>query len=398
MIRFLRLTFFLFAVTILFISCNQDPTSVGSELISQNEKITFQELDSYQANIFQKSVNYQDKFKFGLSNVVLMGKNSFEEASILMRYRFYLPDSLLAYVTTGKYVVKSATMTMIPRYLLGDKSAPLDFSVYQVRSDWSPNGFDKDSIPHLTYDATDVSSGTTINDTLIKFNLRTDVVTQWLRFLADTNSTSIPKNFGLLIKPKLSTQKIIGFYTANASSSTNETVLKVEFERPSIRTDTVNISPFFHIYYLTGQAPQQVNNLTFQGGIGLKGTVFFNLNTLPKNIIVNKAYLEMNVDTTSTFDGSPSSDSLFAQILADSTTRKLTKDSTVVTILSKKDKIYTGDIAWMVQKWQNGESNQGILLSLWDEYATAARIAFYGSQNPNKALRPKLKIIYMQKK
>lgn len=396
MIRFLRLAFYLFAVAILIVSCSQDPTSVGSELISQNEKIAFQEIDSYQANIFQKSANYQDKFKFGLSNVVLMGKNSFEEASILMRYRIYLTDSLLALVKSGKYVVKSATMKMIPRYLLGNKSAPLDFSVFQVRSDWSPKGFDRDSIPRLAYDPTDVSAGVTINDTLVKFNLSTDVVTQWLKYLADSNSA--PKNFGLLIKPKLSTQKIIGFYTANASSSSNETVLKIEFERPSIRKDTVNISPFFHIYYLTGQVPQQNSNLTFQGGIGLKGTVFFNLNTLPKNIIVNKAYLEMNVDTTSTLDGNPSSDSLFAQILADSTTKKLTRDSTIVTVLSKKNKIYTGDIAWMVQKWQNGESNQGILLSLWDEFSSAARIAFYGSQNPNKALRPKLKIIYMQKK
>ena len=396
MIRFFRLAIFLFAITILFFSCSQDPTSVGSELVSQNEKITFQEFDSYQGNVLQKSVNFQDKFKFGLSHVVLMGKNSFAEASVLMRYHIYLPDSLLAYATTGKYIVKSATMTMIPRYLLGDKTAPLDFSVYQVKSDWSPNGFDRDSIPNLLYDPTDVSAGTTVNDTLVTFNLRTDIVTQWLRFLADSNST--PKNYGLLIKAKPSTQKIIGFYAANAGSSNNETVLKIIFERPSIRKDSLGISPFFHIYYLTGQVPQQVNNITFQGGIGLKGTLFFDTSTLPRNIIINKAYLELNVDSTSTIDGNPSSDSLFAQILADSTTRKLTGDSTVVTVLAKKDKIYSGDIAWMVQKWLNGESNQGILVSLWDEFASAARISFYGSKYANKALRPKLKIIYMQKK
>jgi len=396
LIRFLKLAFYLFAVIILIVSCSQDPTSVGSELISQNEKIAFQELDSYQANVFQKSVNYQDKFKFGLSNVVLMGKNSFAESSILMRYHIYLPDSILALVKSGQYVVKSATMKMIPRYLLGDKTATLDFSVFQVRSDWSPVGFDRDSIPSLVYDPVDVSSGLTVNDTLVKFNLKNDVVTQWLKYSADSNSA--PKNFGILLKPKLSSQKIVGFNSAIASSSTNETVLTVELERPSIRKDTLGISPFFHIYYLTGQVPQQNSNLTFQGGIGLKGTLFFDLSSLPKNIIVNKAYLELNVDTTSTLDGNPSSDSLFAQILADSTTRKLTRDSSVVTVLAKKDKIYTGDIAWMVQKWQNGESNQGILLSLWDEYASAARIAFFGSKDPNKALRPKLKIIYMQKK
>lgn len=392
----MKLAFYLCMATILIVSCSQDPTSVGSELIAQNEKISFQELDSYQTNIFQKSVNYQDKFKFGLSNVVLIGKNSFAESSILMRYHIYLPDSLLALVKSGKYFVRSATVKMIPRYLLGNKTANLDFSVYQVRSNWSPIGFDRDSIPNLIYDPVDVSSGLTVNDTLIKFNLNNDVVTQWLNNAADSNSA--PKNFGLLLKPKQSAQKIVGFHSTVTSSTTNETVLSVVLERPSIRKDTLGVSPFFHIYYLTGQVPQQNSNLTFQGGIGLKGTLFFDLNSLPKNIIVNKAYVELNVDTTSTLDGNPSSDSLFAQLLADSTTKKLTRDSSVVTVLAKKDKIYTGDIAWMVQKWQNGESNQGILLSLWDEYSSAARIAFYGSKNPNKAIRPKLKIIYMQKK
>ena len=396
MIRFLRLAFCLFTITVLIVSCNQDPTSIGSELISQNGKIAFQQFDSYQENIYQKSVNYQDIIKFGASNEVLIGKNSYAEASILMRYIVYLPDSLLALVKSGQYNVKSATMSMVPRYLLGDKTAALNFSVYQVRSDWSPTGFDRDSIPNLVYDHVDVSSGLAITDTLVTFNLRNDVVTEWLKHSAD--STSAPKNFGLLLKPNPSTQKIIGFHTANTLSTTNETILSVVLERPSIRLDTINATPYFHIHYLTGELPPQSNNFVLEGGIGLKGTIFFDLSTLPKNIIVNKAILELNLNTTATVDGVPSSDSLYAQILADSTTKKFTADSSVITVLSKNNNIYSGNIAWMVQKWQKGDSNQGILVSLLDEYESAARIAFYGSKDPNKALRPKLKIIYMQKK
>ena len=395
MIRFLRLAFYLFAVTFLIVSCSQDPTSVGSELISQNEKINFQELDSYQSNIFQKSKNYQDKIKFGSSYVVLLGKNSYAEASVLMRYHIYMPDSLYAMVASGQYNVKSATMTMIPSYLLGEKTAPVDFSVFQVKSDWSPVGFDRDSIPNLVYDPVDVSSGSIISDTLITFNLNNDVVTQWLKYSADSNS--VPKNFGLLLKPKSTSQKIIGFYSADASSSTNETVLSVILERPSIRLDTVGVSPFLHMYYLTGSPPPVSNNFTLQGGIGLKGTIFFDVSTLPKNIIVNKAILELNRDSTATVDSDPSSDSLFVQMLSDSTTKAL-KDSSVITILSKKGNIYSGDVAWIVQRWAQGDANQGMLLSLWDEFSSASRIAFYGSNDPNKALRPKLKIIYMQKK
>lgn len=392
----MKISFIIFAVTIVIVSCSQDPTSVGSELISQNEKITFQQFDSYQANVSQQSGNYQKNLKFGLSPVVLMGKNSYAEASILMRYHIYLPDTLLALVKSGQYNVKSATMNMIPRYLLGDKTAALDFSVYQVRNDWSPVGFDKDSIPNLVYDHVDVSSGLTVNDTLITFNLKNDVVTEWLKYSADSNSA--PKNFGLLFKPKSSTQKLVGFHTANTLSFTNETILSFILERPSIREDTVGVSPYYHMYYLTGSLPPQSNNLVLQGGIGLKGTVFFDLSTLPKNIIVDKAILELNLNPTATVDGVPSSDSVFAQMLADSTTKKFTADSSVVVMLSKSANIYSGNIAWMVQKWIKGDSNQGMLVSLYDEYASAARIAFYGSNDPNKALRPKLKIIYMQKK
>jgi hypothetical protein len=42
-------------------------------------------------------------------------------------------------------------------------------------------------------------------------------------------------------------------------------------------------------------------------------------------------------------------------------------------------------------------ANHGFILSLWDEYSSPSRVTIYGSKNSNKALRPKLKIIYMQK-
>ena len=51
----------------------------------------------------------------------------------------------------------------------------------------------------------------------------------------------------------------------------------------------------------------------------------------------------------------------------------------------------------MVQKWLKGEINQGLKLSLTDEYSATSLIAFYNSKETNKALRPRLKIIYAKK-
>ncbi|MEW6702391.1 MAG: hypothetical protein AB1298_06690, partial [Bacteroidota bacterium] len=112
-----------------------------------------------------------------------------------------------------------------------------------------------------------------------------------------------------------------------------------------------------------------------------------------------KTTLELTIDTLKTTDGLPKSDSLMIQMLADSTTRKVTSDN-FTSILQRKGNIFTGDITWMVQRWLKGEPqfpNHGALLTLLDEDISAARIAFYGSRSADKTVRPKLKIVYMKK-
>ena len=396
MIKFLRFSLFALALTLIFISCNQDPTSVGSNLIPAQDKIGFKQLDSYQTNLTQRTSYFENKVKLGTANYVLLGKNSYAESSILLLYNIYLPDSLLARIKTGELIVTSATMNMIPRYTIGDKSAYFDFSVYQIRSLWSEIGFDRDSLSQLNYDANDVKSGLTTTDTTITFNLSTNVVSEWLQRKAD--STSAPKNYGLFFKPKPSSQKILGFRAIEVTSATNESLLHIILERPTTGyKDTVIVSPYEDVHVMTGSLPPVSSNFYLEGSLTLQSKLFFDLTQLPKNIIISKATLSLNVDSTKTLDGSLQSDSVLVRVLADSSLNKYTRDSLVTTIVERKGNIFSGDIAWMVQKWLNGDANEGVILSLTDETTSAARISFYGSADPNKSLRPKLNIIYLQK-
>ena len=397
MIRFLRLSLFAVALTVIFISCNQDPTSVGSNLVSEQDQFTFNQLDSYQSDISQKSSWSQVTPKLGTSNYILLGKTSYAESSLLLLYDIYVPDSLLTRLKAGELLVKSASMKMIPRYTLGDKSAPFDFSIYQVRSPWTEIGFNRDSLSQLSYDQSDIKSNLTMTDTTLNFDLSTNAVKEWLMRKAD--STAAPKNYGIIFKPKPSTQKILGFLGIIGTSSSNESMLNIILERPSTGyKDTINVSPYEDVHVVTGSLPTASSDFYLEGGYMLKSKLFFDVSSLPKNSIVNKAILDLTVDESQSLDGSLKSDSMYVQLLADSTTMKLTGDSTYSVLLVRTGNVFSGDISWIVQKWLSGVSNQGIIMSLVDEYTSAARIAFYGSKDPNKALRPKLKITYMQKK
>jgi hypothetical protein len=385
-------------LTALFISCNQDPTSVGSNLISEQDKFTFQQLNSDESNLFQKSSYFENKPKLGSSEYLLLGKTPYSESSILFRYQIYLPDTTLTRISNNEVILKEAWMEMIPRYTIGDKASAFDFTVHQVRSAWSAPGFDRDSSKseYLKYDPADVKSGLIVTDTTVKFNLKTDVIREW--FISKINS-SAPKNNGIVLKPG-STSKMLGFLAVQLNATYYETYLHLILERPNYYKDTIVVAPDEDVHVVTRAAGflPSTSDFYLEGGYSLRGALFFDLSSLPKTSIINKAILELNVDVSKELDGNPKSDSLYVQLLADSTLHKLSSDSLFTSFLARKDNVFSGDISWAIQKWLNGHVNQGLALTLYDEYSSAARIAFYGSNNSNKALRPKLKITYLQKK
>ena len=394
MIRFLRLSLFVVALTALFISCNQDPTSVGSNLISEQDKFTFQQLNSDESNLYQKSSYFEYKPKLGTAEYLLLGKTPYAESSIMFRYNIFIPDTTLTRFNNGEVIIKEAWMQMIPRYTIGDKTSAFDFSVHQVRSNWSAPGFNRDSVPNLRYDAADVKSGLVVTDTTVKFNLNTNVIKEWFKVKKDNTA---PKNNGIILKPG-TTSKMLGFLAVKLNVTYYETYLHLILERPNYYKDTLVVAPDEDVHFVTGSLPAAGSNLYLEGGYSLRGSLFFDISSLPKNSIINKAALELTVDESKELDGIPKSDSIYVQLFADSTLHKLSSDSLYTSFLARKNNVFSGDISWAIQKWLNGHVNQGLSLILTDEYSSAARIAFYGSNNSNKALRPKLKITYLQKK
>lgn len=405
MIRPLRLYLLSFALSVLIAACNQDPTSVGSNLIPDQDKISFKEFDSYQTTTFQKSSYYEQKIKLGSSPKLILGKNSFAESSVLFRFDLFPADSILNDFKAGKVNVSSASLKIKPTYSLGDKSQNFDFTVQQIKAAWTHIGFDRDSLNSFIsgslFDATDIKSSLVIQDTLITFNISKDVVANWLKSKYDT---SVPVNNGVILKPKSTTNRFIGFESNLLDNgSTSLPILNVEFEKPNVYKKTITATASQDIHILTATLPAASSNIYLQGGYALRGYLFFDLSAFSKNLIISKATLELQLDESKSVVGTPQSDSLFVDMLADSTTKKLNGDSLVATYFTKKGNVYSADITWMVQKWVRndpnlaGDRNHGVIISMYDEEFSAGRLSFYGSKETNAALRPRLKITYMQK-
>ena len=65
--------------------------------------------------------------------------------------------------------------------------------------------------------------------------------------------------------------------------------------------------------------------------------------------------------------------------------------------LSKDGEKYIGDIRQFVQRWIDGEPNEGVELKFNDESRSASAISIFGSSHPNSSLRPRLTISYTKK-
>lgn len=383
----------------LFISCNEDPTSVGSDLIPDGDKLQFKQLDSKDTPLRQSSFTFEKNINLGTSSILLLGKNSYAESVMLLRFFIPFTDSMVTYYKNNKFKIKQVWMEMVPTYKLGESTQNFSFSAHQVRSEWSSLGFTKDSLTSLKYDHQDIASAKNLKDTLLTFQVDTKVIEEWLKFRSD--SLSAPKNFGLLLKPSDNCQRFLGFNAYGLTDVPYLPLIRVVYEQNSTLIDTLVANPFMDQHIVTGTLPEPSQYIFLMGGLSLRNFLSFDLSLLPKDIVINSAKLELSIDTLKTFDGTPSSDSIFVKAFKDSLTREYTADSLVVSVLTKKGAIYSGEITWLVQKWASAiddYTNQGMELSLSDEERSVARIAIYGSKSIEHTLRPRLKIIYMQKK
>lgn len=390
---FLRFIYFvitsLFAVFLLS-SCQDDPTSLGRDLIGS--EIEIQVLDSQSASLKQHSDSYlSDSLTFGASERIILGSVEDRKSTMLMRFGVILPDSLRTSLDEGNLSILSAKTILKPIYRIGDENQLIDFTVHKITSGWGSNNFNSDSLAFLNYDPAELTDSKEITDSLIEFEVHEEIADEWLRALT---GDSLASNYGMIFIPNTGVNKAYGFRGFPIVSTDDAPRLRFIVENENSKIDTLIARVLFDVHVVEGMTePVSDDKFQMTAGIGQRGKLFFDLKEVPRNANINRAELTLTVDSASSLIGRADTDSLRVRLFSDSTNNSINTDYTLRRI-TYDGSIFKGDISSLVQAIMLGADNQGFSLTLGNEGESLDRYVVYGSTYQDQALRPKIKIYY----
>lgn len=389
-------------LSVLFVNaCKEAPNSFGEEFIPTGDKFNFQQsVSSALKDSTYFSEQYAENVSF--SQEIVIGKYEDYKSSALVKFPITAPDSIKTMLSAGTIKITSAWAKMNSTHYYGEKTADYGFTVHKILNKVSFIGVNSSTFPNITYDPADISSQIEVKDTVTSFHLNTDVVTDWIKVQYDSINT--PRNYGVLIKPTASTKKAIAYYGYENTVSKG---IMIYFEFKKLSTgvfDTLSAYATLDTYYAEHPTPAETDKyITIIGTVTYKNKIKFELPVLPANAVMNKATLELHLDSAKSVRGVPVDTTFYAQgtvvnIGFITSANSVQIDSTSLSYVSKQaapnGNTYLGDLTEFTQRWINEKNNNGLIFFLSNEEYDASKLIFYGTNYPVAALRPKLIITY----
>ncbi|MGB5289615.1 MAG: hypothetical protein WBN42_14095 [Ignavibacteriaceae bacterium] len=385
------LPIFLLAASLLFLSCSDEPSSLGIELIG-SDYIIVRTYDSVNDTINQNSSYQKRVISLGNSDWILVGSYQNVKASSLLKFIFGLADSLKNDVKADNINVLDSWIELRNRYTYVDTLATMNFTVHKVNSPWSSTAFTIDSLSKLQYDMNDVSSDFSISDSTYTFHIDEALSLGWIKNSADN---TLENNFGIYLEPTMSANKIIGFQALTPLSS-QAAKLTVVIEKPGVYTDTISGFISADISLVDGPVPNLPQGLMcVQSSVSINSKLTFDLGVLPSGVVINKAELFITSDSLNSVKGSSFNNSLRVFYLknADST---ITEGNPISLLFN--DNQYTGTITSFVRNWVSRDENFGILIEAGSPTLGLDLFVLRGSDYSEISERPRLRITYTQQK
>ncbi len=345
--------------SVIFFSCSQNPTAIGSGLINgdfQNVKT----LDSVTDSLKQKSSYFKQSIPLSISSYLFLGKKNNVQGSILIKFLITLPDSINQALIANTAQVISSVVTFPGGYFYGDSTANLDFNVYKINNSWTVDNYTADNLPSLNYTPTDVSSNRNVTDTLTTFKLSNSLTTQWAIAAADSVDSTI---YGIYLLPTSNSQKIIGF--SNSTSITPQINLQMIIQKTGSYLDTLTLYPLQDVSVISGSLPKvSPEDIVVQAGLEVNSRLWFDLSKIPSSAVINHADLILTPDSTYQLFGNTFYNTLVASMLKDSASALIDSSSTNFygQLLPLSSGQYFGNITSIVQHWVSTNSNQGLIL------------------------------------
>ncbi len=398
-------------LVIVLSSCNEAPTEIGFPFI--NDTISVEAISSIdnpfivEQKVFKQHVHYINMAGF------LVGKSGdFQSMTFI---RFVAPKDTFKYITPDKIISSKVTLKAL-KYVYGDASAPLAFSVYDVNKLWTPKT-SWDSVFNSNIDYINLNrkigeynSIVNVIDTgeYISFDLDKEITSEWMKFGNDTTQYI---NKGIALLPNENSKNIRKFDGPTISDDPAKyyySELNIHYYNADNIIDSIKLISAME--YSLSDAPADFNetDIVLQGAVQYNTELHFDLSTLPNNIAIHSASLELNLDLNKSKLSNNSTDSLRDNEIIATYRRASGADTSTVyektvtpaygqktsNFISYNFEIFT----FIVEQWILRDQKKGIVLlskaPIDKLYNTIDRYIFHGINDPDINLRPKLKIIY----
>lgn len=403
----LKTLFTILIPAMLFVACEDDPSSLGLDNIPDTDKLGISTINSLEVPMTQHSSYYNaslvdTNWNLGTSIRLHLGQYSDISSSMLVRFRSNVADSISDYYDNGELSVLESWIELRPVSTLGPESSQPNILVSKINSSWTSTFFTEDSLEQniLPY-ISDTKTINEVSDSLIKFEISNDMAMDWL---VGSMKDSLELNNGLLFEPASNSDKIFSFYSLHedniAEGYENIPVAKIVVQRASLSPDTLNFYTSRDVHVVRGSYPVNDQNYIYlQGGFPLRANYFIDVSLIPDNSVIVDAKFEFSFNPDLSYFSSASSGTINMIMYEDSTEKDLLvgttrKNLTIGDSLSNK---YVGDITSYVQRWNQGTDNQGVFVYIPDEQYTLNRIAIYSPKASDPLLRPKLTIRYTKR-
>jgi hypothetical protein len=311
-----------------------------------------------------------------------VGKSNNTEAKMLLQFGTFSVDTTIA------NSILSVKIKLKPNYSFKDTAGVMAFSIHKMSKAWSEYNFTSDSLAG-SYESTPVNTysfNASSKDTLTIFNFDKNVVSDWLKGVA---------NNGIILVPDAGSNMIFGFDSYYYSSiSDARPQLEIVYRTASDTADqTITIRTTQDATVFSGTRPVSTSSLFYvQGGLINRGKIKFDVSNIPRGAAITQAYLELKTDSTVSVLSSYTDYKIQVhEILKDDSTPSLSGNP-VIGILSGNT--FTIDIRSIVQPWVAGKPNYGIALRLNNEFTQVDRFAIFGSTAADSTSKPKLRIQY----
>jgi hypothetical protein len=389
--RALSFAFIVALISTLWLSCNEEPTSVGIGLLSSKDlaQVDTAIVTSVTGSSSRKPINT------GSSENLLVGEyrtatgNTYQ-ASALIRFIGF-PDTLKS------ATVLSADLILKSRYRFGEPEGILSFTVHKMTQGWTEYGVTWDSISTASYEPAvrGSFSSSIANSDSVAISLDPSLISDWFQAVADSQAIQ-----GIILVPTDASTKVVGFNSFQSLEASGVPELVVTF---LVSGSTVLDTLFFasgqdtHVANIDNLASDP-NLLYVQAGVAYRSTVEFDISSIPTHVGIHQARLDLALDPSTSIVSSTSKlnsqsvDSLVSFFLV--TTDSVNNSTLVIGHrLNPDSAVYSFIITPDVQRWINGKPNLGVEIEAWAEVSTLDLFTFY-LNSANASLRPRLRIVY----